>query len=117
LKSPTTTGVTAAKKPLVERKTATSATARPSTTTLKKTSTSPTKASTAIKKTTTTVVEQKKVLNGDVVAVEQTKTTVEFNGDNQLIENLEKLELNGHSNGVVENGSGETQMVIDTAAD
>lgn len=113
MKSPTS-AVTATKKPLVERKAATSVTTK-TTTTVKKTSVSPTKAPAAIKRPTTTIVEQKKVVNGDVV-VEKT-TTVELNGDNQLIENLEKIDLNGHSNGVVENGSGETQMVIDTAAD
>lgn len=82
-----------------------------------KKSTSPTKATSSTVKKTTTVVQQKKIVNGDVV-VEQTKT-VEMNGDNhQLIDALEKLEMNGHhENGVAENGSGDQAMVIDTAAD
>lgn len=121
LKSPTSAGaigVAATKKPLVERKVVgSSATTTKMTTTVKKTSTSPQKSTSSTVKKTTTVVQQKKIVNGDVV-VEQTKT-VELNGDNQLIDALEKMEMNGHQeNGVSVNGSGESQaMVIDTAAD
>lgn len=122
MRSPTSAGsigVAATKKPLVERKPlgSSSATTK-TTTTVKKTSTSPVKSTSSTVKKTTTVVQQKKIVNGDVV-VEQTKT-VEVNGDNhQLIEALEKMEMNGHhQNGITENGNGESQaMVIDTAAD
>lgn len=120
MKSPTsagTIGLAATKKPLVERKAVGSAsTTTKTTTTVKKTSSSPQKTASSTVKKTTSVVQQKKIVNGDVV-VEQTKT-VELNGDNQLIDALEKLEMNGHQNGLTANGSGESpSMVIDTAAD